>query len=237
MCGRFSLELPAKSIAEFFLAYNLQDIKPRYNIAPTQEVLCIMRDSEVEGNHASSFFWGLVPPWAKDIKIASKLTNARSETLGRKPSFKAAYKYRRCLIPVSGFYEWERKGKTKQAWYFRPPRDGVPFAFAGLWEHWTGPNGEELWSCTIITTEANSVMSPVHHRMPVILDPNQFDAWLDLKNQDSRTLQHLLKPCPDHWITCYRVSNYVNKAGNEGPRCIERQEPPREEPPAQLSLF
>ena len=237
MCGRFSLDLPAQSIAEFFLAYNLRDVAPRYNITPAQEVLCIMRDTEVTGNHASSFSWGLVPPWAKDVKIGNKLTNARAETLGQKPSFKTAYKYQRCLIPVSGFYEWKRAGKHKQAWYFRPERDGVPFAFAGLWEHWTGPHGEELWSCTVITTEANGVMSPIHHRMPVILEPESFDAWLDLKHQDSRSLQHLLRPCPSAWITCYPVSDYVNKAGNEGARCIEPMAPPKDEPPVQLELF
>ncbi|MDJ0836081.1 MAG: SOS response-associated peptidase [Acidobacteriota bacterium] len=237
MCGRFGLELPAQTIAEFFLAYNLQDVKPRYNIAPTQEVLCIMRDNEAPGNHASSFYWGLVPPWAKDMKIASKLTNARSETLREKPSFRGAFKYRRCLIPVSGFYEWERKGKHKQAWYFRPQQDNTPFAFAGLWEHWTGPHGEELWSCTIITTDANDVMSPVHHRMPVILGRDHFDAWLDLNNRNSSKLQPLLKPCPNESITGYRVGNYVNKAGNEGPQCIAPMQEPRETPPDQLELF
>ena len=222
MCGRFGLELPAKTIAEYFLAHNLRDVTPRYNIAPTQEVLAIFRDVEMpETNQAGSFTWGLVPFWADTVEIGAKMTNARAETLRQKPSFRAAFKYRRCLIPVSGFYEWKRVGKVKQPWYFRPLEDGVPFAFAGLWEHWSGSAGEALWSCTIITTEANARMAEVHHRMPVILSPDSFDQWLDPNRQDSKQLEPLLVPCPPDLMTAYPVSTYVNKSGREGPRCIE----------------
>jgi len=239
MCGRFSLELPAKTIAEFFLAHNLRDVKPRYNIAPTQQVLAIFRDVEQpETNEAGSFSWGLVPFWADDIRIGAKMINARGETLRQKPSFRAAFKYRRCLIPVSGFYEWQRLGKAKQPWYFRPAEDGVPFAFAGLWEQWSGAAGEELWSCTIITTEANALMAEIHHRMPVILPREHFDQWLDPAEQDSKQLEPLLEPCPPEWMTAYPVSTYVNRNSNEGPRCIERlEEPPAEQTAEQPGLF
>jgi len=225
MCGRFSLELPAATIAEYFLVHNLGEVTPRFNIAPTQEVLCIFRDVEQpEQNEAGSFHWGLVPHWAKDTKIAAKLINARGETLREKPSFRGAFKYRRCLIPVSGFYEWQRLENRKQPFFIRPAEDNVPFAFAGLWEQWTDPeSGSELWSCTIVTTDANRFMQSLHHRMPVILARTDFDAWLDLANQDSKHLQHLLKPCPDDWMTAYPVSTYVNRNDNEGPRCIEPQ--------------
>ncbi len=238
MCGRFSLTLPAKSIAEFFLALNLKDVKPRYNMAPTQDVLCILRDVEQPGNLAASLRWGLVPSWAKDPKIGNRMTNARCETISEKPSFRGAFRYRRCLIPVSGFYEWLRVGKQKHPFYFVPSIEETPFAFAGLWETWTDPSGAELLTCTIITTQANAVMSPVHHRMPVILDPSSFDFWLDLDNRDTRELQSLLAPCPEDWILGYPVSNYVSRSGNEGPKCIEpTEEPPQSNGPQQLELF
>lgn len=238
MCGRFSLHLPAQTIAEYFLALNLTDVQPRYNIAPTSETLCIFRDeTQPTQNQAGSFYWGLVPAWAKSMDIGAKLTNARSETLGEKPSFRAAYIYRRCLIPVSGFYEWKRSGSHKQPYYFRPPEDKVPFAFAGLWEVWTDEFGRTLWSCTIITCEANAVMRPIHHRMPVILGKEAFDLWLDPTNRDKDLLRSMMQPCPNDWITHYPVSTYVNKAGNEGDRCIAPLSGPLDAPPEQMSLF
>lgn len=220
MCGRFGLTTPAETIAKFFKIANLKSIEPRWNIAPGQAVPVVLKDPSYPERMAQPCHWGLIPFWAKDTKIAYKLINARSETLSEKPSFRAAYRYRRCLLPVSGFYEWARVGKTKKQPYFFKPSDAALFAFAGLWEHWSGPNGEEIRSCSIITTEANSLMEPIHHRMPVILEQDQFDFWLDPKHQRPADLQPLLKPYPSEKMVYYAVSTYVNKAGNEGETCV-----------------
>ena len=237
MCGRFSLALPAQTIAEFFKTLVLQAVPPRYNIAPTQDVLAIRARAEENGRYAQPLRWGLVPSWSKDIKIGAKLTNARSETLGQKPSFRNAYKYRRCLIPTDGFYEWKRDGAGKQPYFFHAA-DKSPLGFAGLWEHWSGPSGEELETCTIITTDANRLMAPVHHRMPVILKPEDYDRWLDPGQRDRAKLESLLVPCPDGLLAAYPVGTHVNRAGNEGPKCIEPMptDPPSR-PPLQGSLF
>ena len=220
MCGRFSLELPAKTIAQFFLAQDLPEQSPRYNIAPTQDILGIFEAPQNGKRIGAPFHWGLIPTWAKDRKIANRLTNARAETLREKPSFRGAYKYRRCLIPVSGFFEWKRQGKGKQPYYFKA-EDDQPLAFAGLWEHWSGPMGEEIMSCTMVTTEANRLMAPIHHRMPVILDQKDHGLWLDTKMNDSKTLDPLLKPYGDEGLVSYPVSTFVNYSGNQGKQCIE----------------
>lgn len=235
MCGRFSLHLPAKSIAEFFLTLNLKEVVPRYNIAPTQPVLAVLRAPQQPAERlAVPLYWGLIPAWARDMKIAQKLTNARCETLGEKPSFRGGYRYRRCLIPASGFYEWQRQGNAKQAIYISSALD-EPLAFAGLWEHWSGPEGEEITSCTIVTTAANGVMAPIHDRMPVILRREDFDLWLDPEVQDTALLRHLLVPCPDAWLRTLAVGSYVHNFRNEGPRCLEPAAP--KSGPEQLSLF
>lgn len=237
MCGRFSMHIPAKSIAEFFLTLNLQDqqIEPRYNIAPTQGVLAVLcAPSQPKQRRAMYLHWGLIPSWAKDCKIAAKLTNARSETLREKPSFRGAYQYRRCLLPASGFFEWMRTGKHKQPMYITGSQQ-QPLALAGLWEHWSGAEGEEISSVTIITTEPNKIMEPIHDRMPVILARRDFDAWLDPGLNDTRLLDRLLRPCPESWLETWPVSAYVSNFRNQGPRCIERI--PEEKPPIQTGLF
>jgi putative SOS response-associated peptidase YedK len=155
--------------------------------------------------------WGLLPSWTKDPKKAPLLNNARAETVAEKPSFRSAFKSRRCLIPASGFFEWKTEGKVKQPYYFRRP-DERPIAFAGLWETWN-----EIESCTIITTDANAVMAPIHHRMPVVLGVNDYGHWLEPSDSD---LLPLLAPCPDDELICYPVNRIVNNVRNEGPECI-----------------
>ncbi|MBO1320863.1 SOS response-associated peptidase [Acanthopleuribacter pedis] len=231
--------LPAQTIASFFLILNEPDHPPRYNIAPTQPVLAVFQSPA--GRRGVPMRWGLIPHWARDIKIGAKLANARSETLHEKPSFRTAFNRRRCLIPADGFYEWVAVKGRKQPYFIRR-RDGNPLAFAGLWEVWVAADQSELVSCTIVTTAANREMTPVHHRMPVILEPGQFDRWLDPDNQNPRSLCDLMRPMRDGGLVLQAVDDYVNRTGNEGPRCIEPaatfptpSSPP--EPPAQMNLF
>ena len=201
-----------------------RNLRPRYNIAPSQEV-AVVRDGD-GGRSLSMLRWGLIPGWAKDPAIAYKLINARSETVSEKPSFRSAYRRRRCLIPADGFYEWTRRGKTKQPWLIGP-EDGGVFAFAGLWERWTVPEGAALTgslaellpgdvveTCTILTTVANGVVARVHNRMPVILPPGAFAAWLEGSEVP-------LGPCPADAMTIHPVSTLVNKPANDDPRCVE----------------
>ncbi len=217
MCGRFGLFLPAKTIASFFLILNEPEVPPRYNIAPTQPVLAVREDQS--GRRGDYLRWGLVPHWARDIKIGAKLSNARAETLHEKPSFRGAYKYRRCLIPAAGFYEWKTEGGRKQP-YLIQRDDGLPLAFAGLWESWLSPDQSEIESCTVITTVANRDMEPVHHRMPVILEPDQFARWLAPEPRQPKDLADMLRPLPDRQLVLRPVDPYVNRTGNEGRRCI-----------------
>jgi putative SOS response-associated peptidase YedK len=163
--------------------------------------------------------WGLIPSWADDPKIGYKLINARAETVAGKPAFRNAFRQRHCLIPADGFYEWHAAGtKAKQPWHIRR-KDGRPFAFAGLWEHWNAPESPPVESCTIITTDANEVVRPIHDRMPVILDPADYAAWLDPR--DPTIAQELLRPCPAEVMTAFPVSSMVNNPKNEDPRCLE----------------
>ena len=238
MCGRINVTTSAGSIAEFFLALNFADVQPRYNITPAQEVLAIRREPHEGRRVLHGFQWGLLPSWARDPKISARLTNARCETLSEKPSFRGSYKYRRCIIPIDGFYEWKREGSLKQPYYFKMINQQL-IALAGLWEHWVGPSGEEIFSTTIITTRANPLMAPIHHRMPVILDSNDFDQWLDPALQDGRSVEHLLKPLGEELLTCYPVSSFVNNSRNDGPQCIapDVAGDPEDEPPLQMNLF
>ena len=227
MCGRFGLHLPAKTIADFFLTLNEPQIPPRYNITPMQDILIVRDDEQEKGRIAVYHRWGLIPFWAKDEKIGAKLSNARSESLAEKPSFRAALRYRRCVIPVSGFYEWKREGGRKQPYYIQAA-EGDLLAFAGLWETWTGPDGRLIFSATIVTTAANRQMEQVHHRMPAVLDRDQAALWLDASQNRVKELRPLLKPLPEGALVLRPVSTFVNRAGNEGPRCIE---PPGEGSP------
>ena len=218
MCGRFTLKTPTKTIASLFSGLDFPQLPLRFNIAPTQMVTCIKAESSTE-QAVHSFRWGLVPFWAKDLKIGAKMINARAETIADKPAFRAAFKKRRCLILADGFYEWKKVGKSKFPHYITLAEE-QPFAMAGLWEQW-GKGEERVETCTIITTEANEVMEPLHHRMPVILEPENHDFWLDPEFKDSESLKKLLVPYRPSDMRTREVNPIVNKATNETPECIE----------------
>lgn len=221
MCGRFTQSQTAQKIAQAFQVDNVASLTPRYNIAPTQPVATILQTKDDANRQFKMLRWGLIPSWAKDAKMGSRLINARAETVSEKPSFRSAFKQRRCLVLTDGFYEWQQQEKNKQPFYFRV-RDGEPFAFAGLWERWKDAEGEEIQSCTILTTEANEIMRSIHDRMPVIIDAKDYDAWLDPQVQKSDYVQSLLRPYLAEEMTVYAVSTLVNKRNNDSPECIKR---------------
>lgn len=218
MCGRFTLTQP-EAIASTFAIDNVLELEPRYNIAPAQLVSTVLQTAENNTRQLQLLRWGLVPSWAKDPAIGSKMINARSETVAEKPSFRSAFRNRRCLIIADGFYEWQRQERKKQPFYFRL-QNHQPFAFAGLWEHWQSPDGEEIETCTILTTEANELMSSIHNRMPVILSPQDYDLWLDPTVKKPEQLQQLLNPYSSEAMTSYPVSTLVNKPTNNTPECV-----------------
>ncbi|HEY0079550.1 MAG TPA: SOS response-associated peptidase [Pyrinomonadaceae bacterium] len=216
MCGRFTQRKPAKALEGHF-GVEVPETRPSFNIAPTQNVLAI-RGGDA-GRDAAWLKWGLVPAWAKDASVGARLINARSETVAEKPSFREAFKKRRCLIPADGFYEWQRTGGRKQPYFFRM-KDDRPFGFAGLWERWEGEDGRVLDSCTILTTEANEVLLPVHDRMPVILHPEEYALWLEAGERERALLKELLRPYPADEMVSYPVSALVNSPGNRGAELI-----------------
>ncbi|RUT05600.1 DUF159 family protein [Dulcicalothrix desertica PCC 7102] len=218
MCGRFTLTRLEEKLAEVFDIPNIPDFKPQYNVAPTQTVMTVLHHPE--HHHVFQLLhWGLIPSWSKDPSIASKLINARSETVAEKPSFRSAFKKRRCLVIADGFYEWQRTEGKKQPYYFQL-QDSQPFGFAGLWEQWHSNEGEQIDTCTILTTSANSLMAPIHDRMPVILKPEDYDLWLDVQVQDPKMLQPLLQPYSTEAMTAYPVSTIVNSPKNNTPECV-----------------
>ncbi len=220
MCGRFTLIAPGEAVAEHFQLSEIPNLKPRYNIAPTQPVAAVRISPNTGDRELTYFNWGLIPRWAKDPTIGSRMINARSETAAEKPSFRVAFKYRRCLVPADGFYEWQKTNGQKQ-----PVRiqisDGGLFAIAGLWEQWASPDGSEIESCTLLTTEPNERLRAVHNRMPVILSPDDYDLWLDPGAQHPGEVQPLLRPYLAEEMTFYPVSTHVNNPRNEDPHCIE----------------
>lgn len=219
MCGRFNLRTPASELIEIFELVRSFDASPRYNIAPTQPVLTV-RKSET-GREPAFLHWGLIPSWSKDPAIGSRMINARAESVASKPSFRSAFRRRRCLIPADGFYEWKKTGpRTKQPYHIRLA-NGRPFAFAGLWEHWEGSDSSVIESCTIITTDANERLAEVHDRMPVILHRDDYNLWLDPDNDDRAALEALLTPYPAEEVTFDPVSQSVNNPRNDTPECIE----------------
>jgi putative SOS response-associated peptidase YedK len=224
MCGRFALHHCAAEIAAQFAVEQLAvELPPRYNIAPSQPVAVVLQR---QGRVLEAFQWGLVPFWARDARIGSRMINARAETLAEKPAYKAALTRRRCLIPASGFFEWKKAGKQKRPLYIHQTT-GHPFALAGLWEKWTSPQDQPLYSCTIVTTEANPFMASIHARMPVILTPEQQHAWLDPRQDDPRELLSLLHPYAGDTLTAYPVASRVNVPTYDAPDCIapvEREE-------------
>jgi putative SOS response-associated peptidase YedK len=239
MCGRFTLRASPRLVEEAIgiFADLPTELTPRFNISPTQTILAVRQTETAAEPAYCPLKWGLVPSWAKDMSIASSLINARSEGIDSKPSFRSAFKRRRCLIITDGFYEWKAgavvpaadggkpKAKAKvpkQPFHIHRP-DQRPFAFAGLWEHWD-KGKSPVESATIITTSANGMMTPLHTRMPVILDPRDYRWWLSPEPQDATALLEMLKPCPEDWLTCEPVSTAVNNSRHEGPDCLQKIE-------------
>jgi len=220
MCGRFSLIAPGEAVAELFQLPETPTLAPRYNIAPTQPVAAVRTSRDSGRRELTHFHWGLIPRWAKDPTIGSRMINARSETAAEKPSFRSAIKYRRCLVPADGFYEWQKLNGAKQPVRIQTTTGGL-FAIAGLWEQWSSPDGSEIESCTLLTTTPNDLLAQVHNRMPVIIAPEDFDLWLDPAAQHAGEIQHLLKPYPADEMTFYPVSTHVNNPRNDDPLCIE----------------
>lgn len=191
---------------------------PRFNIAPTQPVLAIPND---EQNRADFFVWGLIPMWAKDPSIGNRMINARGETLEEKPAFRSSLKYKRCLILADGFYEWKASpGRKTKTPFFIQMKDRKPFAFAGLWDSWNSPDGSQVKSCTIITTEPNELMEIIHNRMPAILHPRDYARWLDPSPQTPDQLKPLIRPFPADLMDAYPVSTLVNTPANDTPELI-----------------
>lgn len=223
MCGRYSQSQTGEAVADAFHLPSSPSVEPRYNIAPTQPVSAIVATPEKPEPQHHLLRWGLIPSWSKDPAIGSRMINARAETAAEKPSFRSAFKRRRCLIVADGFYEWKADldSKAKQPYYFQLQEHDL-FAFAGLWELWTDPqSGSELETCTILTTAANAVLKPIHDRMPVILPPEHYEAWLDPGFHDAKALQSLLQPYDAKAMQSYAVSKSVNSPKNDSPACLE----------------
>ena len=220
MCGRFTQTATPDVIAKQFHLDRLPLFTPRYNIAPSQHTAAIRIEPDTTARTLVLLRWGLIPSWAKDPKIGNQCINAKAETVAEKPSFRSAFKKRRCLIVATGFYEWQVQGRTKQPIWIGL-RSQQPFAFAGLWEHWKPAEGEPLETCTIITTEPNDLMAPIHNRMPVILAPASYDQWLDPTFQHIDPLKALLRPYLSEELTAYPVSTLVNNPRHDVPQCLE----------------
>jgi putative SOS response-associated peptidase YedK len=218
MCGRYTLKTPVEKLAEEFgFDASSVELPPNYNVAPTQEVAAVLAEN---GHRRLELLrWGLIPSWADDPGIGSRMINARSETAPEKPSFRRAFRERRCLIPADGFYEWKRVNGGKQPFYIHM-KEERPFAFAGLWESWKEDGGPEVRSCAILTTRPNALAREIHDRMPVILPAGSYAAWLD-PEAEKEELVALLAPYPEDEMEAYPVSRFVNSPQNNDPRCVE----------------
>ena len=237
MCGRYRLTAKERWLSEYF-SIPAQDLEwvARWNIAPTDEVATIRQDRHEPKRRFAKMRWGLIPYWAKDASIGAKTINAVSETAAEKSAFRESMRKRRCLIPADGFYEWKQIGPKKGQAYNIGIKDNGLFAFAGLWDRWKGPDGNPIESCTILTTEANSLLKEIHNRMPVILSPADYDVWLDPGVTDPANLTDLLKPFDARLMRAYPVSSTVNSVKNDGPQCAKEVSVSEEEP-AQAKLF
>lgn len=229
MCGRYMMTSPVEAMQQLFQFEERPNLPARFNIAPSQDVPIVRRRKDGTGRELALVRWGLIPPWAEEPSIGHKLINARAESVATRPAFREAFRKRRCLVPANGFYEWEKRGRTKQPWLIRA-KDGGLLAFAGLWEIWRDPAGQPVHSCTIVTTEPNALAARFHDRMPAILDPSAYAAWLDPKSPDPH---RPLTPCPDDWLDAYPVSTRVNTPQNDDPELIE----PLPGDPADSDLF
>lgn len=219
MCSRYSLTSPPEAVRAYFGHANAVDFPPRYNIAPTQPVL-IVRLDHARRRELALVRWGLIPSWAKDPAKLSSLINARAETAAEKPSFRGSLRHRRCLVPADCFYEWTGRPGAKRPFLVRPAAGG-PMAFAGLWEHWLGADGSEIETMAILTVPANAAVARVHDRMPAILAPEDFEAWLDIRSGRSDEAMALLRRAPDGALEVMEVSPKLNNPRNEGPEVQE----------------
>ena len=218
MCGRFTLTTAAEIVADVFGVAAAPRLTPRYNIAPTQPV-AVVRATSAGAPEIALLRWGLIPAWAKDPAIGNRMINARAETVADKPAFRTAFQKRRCLVPADGFYEWQKTAGGKRPFLIRT-RDARPFALAGLWESWQQPSATVIESCTIITTAANALMGPIHDRMPVIVAPARYQAWLDPALSDRATLEQILVPYPAAELIAQAVTTRVNNPRNDDPDCL-----------------
>jgi putative SOS response-associated peptidase YedK len=224
MCGRYRLSRRKQIVEEYFASLSGdEDWNPRYNVAPTQPVPVIRQDRKEPVRKLSMVRWGLIPSWATDSSVAARMINARSETAHTKPAFCDALKSRRCLIPADGFYEWQRTGKAKQPYCFEV-NEGELFALAGIWDCWKCPSGNAIESCAILTTTPNAVTSPVHDRMPVIVEPDSYDLWLDPGMRNVGQASDLLKPYDARLMRCYPISTRINQVANDDEECSARVE-------------
>ncbi len=219
MCGRFTLTIDPADLQDAFPEFTFPaKVAPRYNVAPTQPVLVLPNDSSGKADY---FVWGLIPSWAKDPAIGSRLINARAETLSGKPAFRSAYKYHRCLILADGFFEWQaRPGSLGKLPHLIRLMSGEPFAFAGLWDHWQSPDGSEIKSAVIITTTPNELMAPIHNRMPVILPHDAYAQWLDPRPLSPANLNPLLVPYPAGEMNAFPISTMINSPFNDRPEVL-----------------
>ena len=218
MCGRYALNADGEQLAWRFGLPVPHPVPPRYNIAPSQPLLALRHNPDTRQREWAYLVWGLVPHWAKDPTIGNRMINARAETLQEKPAFRDAYRYRRCIIPANGFYEWQQTGTQKRPYFVRA-RDDLPMGLAGLWAVWHGADGSELQTCTVITTDANETVRPLHNRMAVILLPDAYEAWLN-PSASPQSLTPLLRPAPDDLLIAYPVSPRVNNPQNDDPSLI-----------------
>jgi putative SOS response-associated peptidase YedK len=218
MCGRYLITSTPEAMRQLFKYLEQPTFPPRYNVAPTQPIPIVRLH---EGKRQFALVrWGLIPAWVKDPKTFSLLLQARSDSVLDKPSFKNAMKRRRCLIPADGFYEWNEDTTPRRPYVVRP-KHGGPVAFAGLWESWMGPNGEELETAVVITTEANKTLHPIHYRMPAVIAPEAFDLWLDCLRVDANTAAALLVPAPEDLFEAYEISPAVNRVTNDYPDLLK----------------
>jgi putative SOS response-associated peptidase YedK len=229
MCGRYTLHVPTRALMDLFDLPEVPDLLPRYNVAPSQEVPVVRQRGEAR--ELTLLRWGLIPFWSKDPKRGPTPINARSDSAAEKPAFRTAFRRHRCLLPADGFYEWKKEGTKKQPVLFRM-RDEGPFAFAGLWDRWEGPDGQIIQSCTLLTTEPNALVETVHDRMPVILPPEAYDLWLDPTVHEPARVQPLLRPYPAEAMTATPVSPRVNSPREDSPDLITPMAAP-----TQLKLF
>lgn len=219
MCGRYTLSTPADLLTDLFELETAVNVVPRFNIAPTQEAPVVRRGQD-SARRLDLLKWGLVPFWAKEPSIGNRMINARAETVAEKPAYRVSFRQRRCLVVADGFYEWKATAGPKQPYFFHRA-DGHPFAMAGLWDRWDKGESPALESFTILTTEANELVAPVHKRMPVMLESTALDQWLDPDCEDTGALARLLVPAPPTTLQATPVSTYVNNPANEGPQCVE----------------